>query len=129
MARSGLWRPLENLCHYRFASEFLSEDPFQLSASAWPSTRGRILPEISESTTASVRTLEQRGQDGKAGVQQGDRSDSSLESVPGPARDAETVGYVIGRLVELGHRVCSDPGKIVVQNLPYRIGFRQSDVG
>jgi hypothetical protein len=46
--------PLENLYHYRFASEFLYEDPFQLSASAWPSTRGRILPEVSERTAASV---------------------------------------------------------------------------
>ena len=39
-----VWSPLENLYHYRFAFEFLSEDPFQLSVSAWPSTRGRILP-------------------------------------------------------------------------------------
>ncbi len=37
---------------HRFASEFLSEDPFQLSASACPSTRGRILPEVSERTAA-----------------------------------------------------------------------------
>ena len=49
-----VWSPLENLYHYRFASEFLSEDPFQLSAPAWPSTRGRILPEVSERTAASV---------------------------------------------------------------------------
>lgn len=46
----ALWR---NLCHYRLAAEFLSEDPVQLSASAWPEHKGGILPEVAESTAES----------------------------------------------------------------------------
>ena len=51
----GLWRT--SVISDR-ASELLSEATAQLSTSAWPEHKGRILPEVSESTAATVvRTL------------------------------------------------------------------------
>jgi DNA-binding XRE family transcriptional regulator len=51
-----------------------------------------------------------------------------LKSVPGPARDAQARGDVIGGVVVARHGRGGGPGEVVVQYLPDRVGRVQADV-
>ena len=56
------WGPLENLCHDRFASEFLSEDPLQVSGFRLAGHKGAHSPGgLGKYRSQRARTLEQRG--------------------------------------------------------------------
>src|SRR6266542_2086888 len=46
---------------------------------------------------------------------------SVLEAVPGPARDAQAFGYVVGGVVVGKHGCGGGPGEVVVQHLPQRL--------
>src|SRR5580698_1979890 len=53
---------------------------------------------------------------------------SGLQPVPGPARNAQAVRNLVGRLVIARHRRGGGPGEVIVQDLSQRPGLRDARV-
>ena len=53
---------------------------------------------------------------------------SALEAAPGPAGDAEAVGYIVGGVFVGGHGDVGGPGEVIVQGLAQGVVAGQSGV-